>query len=49
MTINEEFIVANDTFGQILSERGFSFRVTVMGLILFISGYLMSYLFLRER
>ena len=35
--------------GQLLSERGFSFRVTLMGLILFISGYLMSYLFLRTR
>lgn len=36
-------------FGQILSERGVSFRVTLMGLILFISGYLMSYVFLRGR
>ena len=36
-------------FGQILSERGFSLRVTLMGLMLFMSGYLMSYLFLRRR
>lgn len=36
-------------FGQILSERGFSFRVTLMDLILFISGFLMSYLFQKVR
>jgi len=36
-------------FGQILSERGFSFRLTLIGLTLFISGYLMSYLFLGRR
>jgi len=36
-------------FGQILSERGFSFRLTLIGLMLFLSGYLMSYLLLRRR
>ncbi|MBI5122645.1 hypothetical protein HZA75_02180 [Candidatus Roizmanbacteria bacterium] len=36
-------------FGQFISEKGFSLLSTILGLILVIIGYIISYLLLEEK